>query len=297
MSHPTLNRRQFHRQLQASAMALALAPWQTPAWAQPTAERNWKTSPFQLGVASGSPQHDSLVIWTRLIVTDEDRKEVDADGVAGRYEIYADEGLRRLVRSGDWHTNATRGHSVHVVVPGLAPARSYWYRFMCGDAVSRVGRTQTAPAPDADVLLMEGTYGDRDHRPYAQTLEEFRGILRAAVATGGKVLIPSFALERTQDVLYQIARLEEAGGIPGIPVYVDSPLAAKVETVYAGFPAEFDPRLQRFFQHQGDPFRPRRLQYTRTIDDSRKLNSLEGAAVIIAGSGMDWPKLMVAVLM
>lgn len=142
------------------------------------------------------------------------------------------------------------------------------------------------PAPDADVLLMEGTYGDRDHRPYAQTLEEFSGILRTAVATGGKVLIPSFALERTQDVLYQIARLEEAGGIPELPVYVDSPLAAKVETVYSSLPAEFDPHLQSFFKRGVDPFRPRQLQYTRTIDDSKKLNDLPGAAVIIAGSGM-----------
>ena len=151
MSNTTLNRRQFHRHLQASAMALALAPWQSPVWAQATTDRSWKTAPFQLGVASGSPQHDSVVIWTRLIVADEDRKEADADGVAGRYEIYADEGLRRLVRTGDWHTNATRGHSVHVIVQGLAPARSYWYRFICGDAVSTVGRTQTVPTPDAAV--------------------------------------------------------------------------------------------------------------------------------------------------
>jgi alkaline phosphatase D len=149
-----MDRRAFHRRLQASALALALAPWQTPAWAHPSQERRWKTSPFQLGVASGSPQHDSVVLWTRLIVGEDDRKDSDADGVSGRYEVYADESLRRLVRSGDWHTNATRGHSVHVIVPGLAPARAYWYRFICGDAISRVGRTQTAPAPDADVARL-----------------------------------------------------------------------------------------------------------------------------------------------
>ncbi len=142
------------------------------------------------------------------------------------------------------------------------------------------------PCPNATTVLMESTYGDRDHRPYEQTLEEFAAILREALKTGGKVLIPSFALERTQDVLYQIARLEEAGGIPGIPVYVDSPLATKVETVYSSLPGEFDPRLQEFFRRGVDPFRPKQLQYTRTIDDSKKLNALSGAAVIIAGSGM-----------
>ena len=140
--------------------------------------------------------------------------------------------------------------------------------------------------PDATTVLMESTYGDRDHRPYAQTLEEFSAILLEALRTGGKVLIPSFALERTQDVLYQLARLESEGLIPGLPVYVDSPLAAKVETVYSSLPAEFDPKLQALFRKGVDPFRPRHLQYTRTIEDSKKLNELEGAAVIIAGSGM-----------
>ena len=115
-----IDRRAFHRRLQASALALALAPWQTPAWAHPSHERRWKTSPFQLGVASGSPQHDSVVLWTRLLVGEDDRKDSDADGVSGRYEVYADESLRRLVRSGDWHTNATRGHSVHVIEIGRA---------------------------------------------------------------------------------------------------------------------------------------------------------------------------------
>ena len=141
-------------------------------------------------------------------------------------------------------------------------------------------------SPDAALVLMESTYGDRDHRPYEQTLEEFMSLLHRALRTGGKVLIPSFALERTQDVLYQLARGEESGAIPGIPVFVDSPLAAKVETVYASFPGEFDPKVQQLFRNGRDPFRPRLLQYTRTSDESRKLNDLDGAAVIIAGSGM-----------
>lgn len=141
-------------------------------------------------------------------------------------------------------------------------------------------------SPDATVALMESTYGDRDHRPYEQTLEEFSTLLRGALRTGGKILIPSFALERTQDVLYQLARLEEAGHFPGIPVYVDSPLAAKVETVYSSLPGEFDPKVQEMVRRGTDPFRPRQLQYTRTVDDSRRLNDLEGPAVIIAGSGM-----------
>lgn len=149
MKGPWMNRRQCLEWAQASAWSLALLPWSGRAQVQAAAERNWKTSPFQLGVASGTPRHDSVVIWTRLLVADEDRQASDADALAGRFEIYADEGLRRLVQRGEWRTDASRGHSVHIILQGLAPACSYWYRFICGDALSPVGRTQTAPAADA----------------------------------------------------------------------------------------------------------------------------------------------------
>ena len=130
-----MDRRQFNQWLQASALSAALAPWQMAVQAQGT-ERNFKTFPFALGIASGTPQHDSVVIWTRLILGDEDRRSVGSDEIAGRFEVYADPALSRLVQKGTWQTNAERGHSVHVVLQGLAPARSYWYRFMCGDATS-----------------------------------------------------------------------------------------------------------------------------------------------------------------
>ena len=142
------------------------------------------------------------------------------------------------------------------------------------------------PCPDANVVLMESTYGDRDHRPFDQTLEEFTGILKSAAERGGKILIPSFALERTQDVLYHIARLEESGDIPKLPVFVDSPLATKIEHVYAHEREEFAENVQAFYRRNQDPFRPARLKYTQSIDESKKLNDLQGAAVYIAGSGM-----------
>jgi alkaline phosphatase D len=148
-----MNRREFNLWAQA-ALGMALAPWQTAVSAQGASERDWKTSPFQLGVASGTPRHDSVVIWTRLIVSDEDRQGLAGDVVAGRYEVYADEALRRPVQRGEWHTDASRGHSIHITLTGLAPNRFYWYRFVCGDAVSTVGRTRTAPAPEAEVARL-----------------------------------------------------------------------------------------------------------------------------------------------
>jgi metallo-beta-lactamase family protein len=142
------------------------------------------------------------------------------------------------------------------------------------------------PCPDANVVVMESTYGDRNHRDFNLTLEEFTGLLRNASETGGKILIPSFALERTQDVLFHIARLEEAGTIPVLPVFVDSPLASKVETVYSEFQDEFAENVQAFYRKGQDPFRPKNLKYTQTIEDSKKLNDMKEAAIIIAGSGM-----------
>ncbi len=142
------------------------------------------------------------------------------------------------------------------------------------------------PCPDADIVLMESTYGDRDHKPFEQTLEEFAGILKNAIQSGGKVLIPSFALERTQDLLYHIARLEEEGRIPVLPVFVDSPLASRIEEVYAAAKYEFEPYVQKFYTESRNPFEPKNFKYTASTDESKALNALPGAAIIIAGAGM-----------
>ncbi len=142
------------------------------------------------------------------------------------------------------------------------------------------------PCEDASLVLMESTYGDRDHKPFEQTLEELAQIMRDAASEGGKILIPSFALERTQDLLYHIARMEEHDLIPTLPVFVDSPLAGRIEETYASARYEFEPEVQRYYNGNRDPFQPRNLKYTKSVDDSKALNSLKGAAVIIAGGGM-----------
>jgi metallo-beta-lactamase family protein len=141
-------------------------------------------------------------------------------------------------------------------------------------------------SPDADLVLMESTYGDRDHKPFEQTLEEFAKILHAATQGGGKVLIPSFALERTQDLLYHIARLEEANLIPTLPVFVDSPLASRIEATYAAAKYEFEPHVQQFYSQTRNPFEPRKFRYTASTEESKALNNLQGPAIVIAGAGM-----------
>ena len=142
------------------------------------------------------------------------------------------------------------------------------------------------PCPEADVVFMESTYGDRDHRPYAQTIEEFAQVLRDAQERGGKILVPSFALERTQEVLYTVAHLERDHQISPMPVYVDSPLATKVEDVYDQFPEELSDELRLLRSTGHDPFHPKHLRFTRSVSESKEINASREAAIIIAGSGM-----------
>jgi alkaline phosphatase D len=142
------SRRDLHR----AALWLALASCTAPlaACAQPAPR--WRSNPFTLGVASGQPRPDSVVLWTRLLPDDEDEAARHArPACTVHYEIYGDAALRRLVMQGEVVTDALRAFSVHVHAQGLAPQRDYWYRFSCGDAQSPVGHTRTAPASDAQL--------------------------------------------------------------------------------------------------------------------------------------------------
>ena len=145
-----MKRREFNQALQRSAIALALAPWLT-AVAQPTnAARAWVNNPFALGVASGRPRADSVVLWTRLLFGSEDRA-AGTEALRVQVEVFADAALKRRVQKTDVVTDAARGHSVHVHVQHLQPSTDYWYRFAQGVAFSAVGHTRTAPALNADV--------------------------------------------------------------------------------------------------------------------------------------------------
>jgi len=142
------------------------------------------------------------------------------------------------------------------------------------------------PFAEADLVFMESTYGDRDHRDFDRTMAELAAVLQEAHRRRGKILIPSFALERTQDVLFHIARLEERGVIDPMPVYVDSPLASRVEDVYRACTDELSDEVRAIAATGRDPFAPSRLVYTRSVDDSKAINASQEAAIVIAGSGM-----------
>jgi metallo-beta-lactamase family protein len=139
--------------------------------------------------------------------------------------------------------------------------------------------------PAADVLLVESTYGDRLHAPddHAERLVE---AVRRASDTGGWLLIPAFAVGRSQEILYDLRTLEETGRIPPLPVYLDSPMAIQATVIYASHPEEHDQDLEQAEAGGKRPFAPRRIVISKTVEDSKRLNDLAGPGIIIAGSGM-----------
>lgn len=132
----------------------------------------------------------------------------------------------------------------------------------------------------ADTILMESTYGNRVHPPQENEEKELAEIINKVAGRQGKILVPAFAVGRTQHLTYRLKRL--AGRIPPIPVYVDSPLAADVTEVYRRHPECHEPGTWK----AGDPFGFSMLHTVRSPEESKKLNDLEGPAIIIAASGM-----------
>ncbi len=138
----------------------------------------------------------------------------------------------------------------------------------------------------ADLVIMESTYGDRDHRPIAETEAEFAAVITAAVTRRGKILIPAFAVGRAQTVLYYLAELFHKGVVPPFPIYLDSPLAIKATGIYVRHPELADEGWDEESERRQLRKDLASLVFCETSDESRALNNLHGPCVIIAGSGM-----------
>jgi len=143
------------------------------------------------------------------------------------------------------------------------------------------------PRPDCDVLLLESTYGDRDHPPMQQTLDALATILRQALEDRqGVVLVPAFAVGRTQDLLYHLDRMTRAGNIPPARVFVDSPMASEVTRITARHFELFDDEARRAVGRSAESGDALRVSYTADVEESKALNRISGGAVIMAASGM-----------
>ena len=140
---------------------------------------------------------------------------------------------------------------------------------------------------DLDILIMESTYGNRLHGSNTDIEEELAQAIRGAAAAGGKIIIPAFAVGRTQHLVYVLHKLFDQNRIPDIPFFVDSPLARDATEIFRKYPQYFDDETKRiFFDKRETPFDFPRLNYTHSVDESKKLNDLKFPHVIISGSGM-----------
>ncbi|SFM91064.1 MBL fold metallo-hydrolase RNA specificity domain-containing protein [Thermodesulforhabdus norvegica] len=138
----------------------------------------------------------------------------------------------------------------------------------------------------ADVLFIESTYGNRDHKSLEESRQELIDAIRYSYQHGEKVLIPAFAVERTQEVLYLLGEFFRNGEIPDMPVYLDSPLAIEATKIFREMKSSYDEKTMEIVKAGHDPFDFPQLRLTPAVDDSRAINMSSGPAVVIAGNGM-----------
>jgi metallo-beta-lactamase family protein len=138
----------------------------------------------------------------------------------------------------------------------------------------------------ADYVIMESTYGDRNHEHPGDTETQLAALINDAVTRGGKVIIPTFAVERAQELIYHIGRLVRANRIPQLPVFLDSPMAVDVTGIYLKFQAYCDDALLDMLRNHQPPLRFPTLTMVRTAEESKKINEVKKPCVIMASSGM-----------
>jgi metallo-beta-lactamase family protein len=141
--------------------------------------------------------------------------------------------------------------------------------------------------PESDLIFMETTYGNRRHKDLDSSIQELTSVIKQAHKSGGKVLIPAFAVERTQEILFLLSTLWHSGQIPqNIPIILDSPLATAASGIYVQNQHLFDQKTREQIKNGYGPLKMTTLQITRSMEDSQKINQITGSAIIVAGSGM-----------
>jgi metallo-beta-lactamase family protein len=144
-----------------------------------------------------------------------------------------------------------------------------------------------ASPPAPDYIILESTYGDRLHEKNADAMDKLAEITKRIVKNRGKLLIPSFAIERTQELVYYFHLLTDEGIIPEIPIYVDSPMATNATTIFQVHPECYDEEIKEaFIKQQKNPFGFNALHFTTGVQESKALNDQKGPFIIIAADGM-----------
>ena len=143
-----------------------------------------------------------------------------------------------------------------------------------------------SPVVEADTLWLESTYGDRLHKSREETVQELLKIILEAISKQAKVVIPAFAVERTQDLIYTISQLKRKDLIPSIPVYIDSPLAISATKIFKKNPDCFDEETKGLLLGGEDPLELPEIKYTQTTEESKAINEDPRSGIIISASGM-----------
>lgn len=138
----------------------------------------------------------------------------------------------------------------------------------------------------ADYVIMESTYGNRNHENRGKIKDLIEDIAEDTIAQNGVLMIPSFALERTQELLYQFNELVENYRIPKVPIFIDSPLAIKITRIYKKYESYFNQEAASLIKSGDDLFKFPGLKFTETVEESKQINTLKPPKIIIAGSGM-----------
>ncbi len=139
---------------------------------------------------------------------------------------------------------------------------------------------------EVDYLIMECTYGDKAHRDPEEAYQEMRSVIMRTIERGGKVIIPAFAVGRTQELVYNLNRMYEAGDLEAVPVFVDSPLAVNASQIFKQHPECFDQKMREQVRSGHPALEFKLLKYIQSLDDSKALNERKDPMVIISASGM-----------
>ncbi len=174
---------------------------------------------------------------------------------------------------------------IHVCIEKNGESRSVLFSGDVGRPDRPIVR-DPAEVDEADYILVESTYGDRVHRQHGDIKAEIAEVINATKAAGGNIVVPSFALERSQDMLYYINELLAEDAIPHLMVFLDSPMAGAITKIFKRHRELFDEEMTEFVKNGQSPFSFQGLHITQTASESKAINHIRGTAIVIAGSGM-----------
>lgn len=260
-------------------------------------EATWEIAKIMLADSAKVMAEEYKTLWKKARRTKEENKV--AKPLYGEEEVEATFALEHIavsynhpkeLENGVTVTFHRAGHILGAAVAELTlpdgeATRRLVFSGDVGDENRLLLRGLEAPGKP-DLLYLECTYGDRLHRPMEESVREFEEAVTCTLERGGVVLIPSFALERTQEVLFLLYAMKRKGLLKKTAIYLDSPLAIKATALYKRFADELRPDRAQLLEGEETPFAMEGLTFCHTQEESRAINHVTENAIIIAGSGM-----------